>query len=182
MIEKNPEKIVNFWFSDRVEKLWYNSTPEFDNEVEQKFSSDYSAACNGELDHWKTSEIGCLALIILFDQYPLNVFRNNKQSFVTEKQAIDIAKHCVEQGLDKKLTKTQRSFIYMPFIHSEDIADQKLSIELFQNLDPENTKFAKHHFDIVEKYGRFPHRNKILGRESSSDEIDYLSSKEAFTG
>ncbi|MFV2061043.1 MAG: DUF924 family protein [Gammaproteobacteria bacterium] len=182
MDNEKAKNLVTFWFSERVEKLWYNSTPEFDKELEQKFSSLYQDARDEKLNDWKTTATGCLALIIVFDQYPLNVYRNNKQSFATEKVAIEIAEHCIKQGFDKKLSNTQRSFVYLPFMHSEDIAHQKRSIELFRDLDPDNFTYAQHHHDIVEQYGRFPHRNSILKRVSTPAELDYLSSKEAFTG
>jgi len=178
----NPNDLIDFWFSERVSKLWYNSNSEFDNELETAFSKMYSAACDGELDSWKETKLGCLALIILFDQYPLNVFRNNKKSFATEQHAIDVAEYCIAQKFDLKLTNIQRSFIYMPFMHSEAIEQQKLSIELFKSLNPDNLKFAHHHHDIIAQYGRFPHRNDILGRDSTQAELDYLASSEAFTG
>lgn len=182
MTNYNPEELITFWFSDRVSQLWYNSTPEFDSEFEKKFSFWYQAAYDGLLENWKSTSNGCLALIILLDQYPLNVFRNNKKSFATEKQAIQVAEHCIKYNLDTELSRKQQSFIYMPFMHSENSEHQQKSVELFKKLDPENHKFASHHYDIVTKYGRFPHRNKILGRESTPEEIEYLSSKEAFTG
>jgi len=176
------DDLIVFWFSERVSKLWYNSNLAFDNEVEEKFSSMYQAACDGNLDSWKSTANGCLALILLFDQYPLNVFRNDQQSFATEKQAIQIAEHCINQGLDVQLTNTQRNFMYMPFMHSEDIKLQQKSLDLFKELNPDDTKFAIHHYNIIKKYGRFPHRNKILRRVNTSDEEYYLSTKEAFTG
>jgi len=180
--EFNPESLVTFWFSERVSALWYHSNPEFDREVEQKFSAMYQAATKGLLESWKVSAEGCLALIILFDQYPLNVFRNNAKSFATEQQAITIAQFCINQKLDIQLTKAQRSFIYMPFMHSEDIKQQELALTLFAALDAENLKYANHHFEIIKKFGRFPHRNKILERNNSTEEEIYLASKEAFTG
>ncbi|VAW91143.1 FIG027190: Putative transmembrane protein [hydrothermal vent metagenome] len=176
------QDLIDFWFSDRVSKLWYSSTPEFDKEVNDKFSSMYNAACDGELDNWRATANGCLALIILFDQYPLNVFRGDKKSFATETQALEIAQYCIDQGLDQQLTKTQQSFVAMPFMHSEQIAHQELAIKLYNNISPNNLEFAHHHYDIIKKYGRFPHRNKILGRQSTPEEQAYLESKEAFTG
>lgn len=182
MPDFTPENLIDFWFSERVSKLWYMSTPEFDLEVEEKFSSLYQAACDGQLKNWKMTAIGCLALIIIFDQYPLNVYRNDKRSFVTENQALEISEYALNEGYDKQLTKSQKSFMYMPFMHSEAISHQQRSLILFKSTDPEDFKFAQHHHDIIVNYGRFPHRNKILGRESTSDEIEYLASKDAFSG
>ncbi len=182
MSKLNSQDLIDFWFSERVSKMWYNSTPDFDEEIKDKFSAMYCAACNGELNEWRATATGCLALIILFDQYPLNVFRGDKQSFATEQQALELAQHCITQKLDQQLTKTQQSFVVMPFMHSEAIAHQELAITLYKNISADNFKFAHHHFNIIKKFGRFPHRNNILGRESTPDEITYLESKDAFIG
>ncbi len=182
MTDLNSKTLIDFWFSERVSKLWYNSTPEFDAEVEEKFSSLYQAACDGVLDEWQETSVGCLALIILFDQYPLNVFRNTKQSFANEQQALKIAEFCIDNNLDEELSDSKKSFIYIPFMHSEDILFQEISVRYFKKLDPDNFKYAQHHHDIVARFGRFPHRNRILGRDSTADEIEYLASDQAFTG
>jgi len=182
MNQFKPEQLNEFWFSERVTKLWYHSTPEFDAEVEQQFSAMYQAACDGRLDDWQATAQGCLALILLFDQYPLNVFRNDKKSFATASNAIKTAEQCINKGFNQTLTKAQQSFTAIPFMHSENNEHQALSVKLYKNISVDNLKYARHHFEIVEKFGRFPHRNKILGRESSPEEIAYLTSEQAFTG
>jgi len=182
MTRFNPNTLIDFWFSERVSQLWYDSTPEFDREVEEKFSSLYQSACAGELTDWRVTSAGCLALVILFDQYPLNVFRNTKESFAHEQAALKIAEFCIENDLDIELSDTQKSFIYMPFMHSEDLVFQDVSVRYFKKLNPDNFKFAQHHHDIVARFGRFPHRNSILGRDSTVEEIEYLASDGAFKG
>jgi uncharacterized protein (DUF924 family) len=177
------DQLLDFWFSERVSKLWFNATPEFDQELRDRFMPIYQLACEGRLDHWTSSANGALALVIIFDQLPLNMFRGKPKSFATESKSRDIAAHAIEKGLDQQLSRKQKAFLYMPFMHSENIADQDRSVELFEKAGlQENLRFAHHHRDIVKRFGRFPHRNQILGRQSSQAESEYLASKEAFHG
>lgn len=177
------QEILDFWFSDEVRKLWFNSTPEFDASLRERFLPLWQQASRGELDHWHENAAGCLALVILLDQFPLNMFRAEAQSFATEAQSREVAQLAIDQGLDEGLEVKQRAFLYMPFMHSESLADQQRALELFDQpgLD-DNLRFARHHHEIIEKFGRFPHRNEALGRDSSAAEIVYLNSKQAFTG
>jgi uncharacterized protein (DUF924 family) len=177
------QEILDFWFSDEVRKLWFNSTPEFDASLRERFLPLWQQASRGELDHWQENAVGCLALVILLDQFPLNMFRADAQSFATEAQSREVAQLAIDQGLDEGLEVKQRAFLYMPFMHSESLADQQRALELFDQpgLD-DNLRFARHHHEIIEKFGRFPHRNEALGRDSSAAEIVYLNSKQAFTG
>lgn len=181
--EITAESIIEYWYSDRIKKHWFNSTDKLDQEIKDNYETVWKNAIRGEYNNWKESAEGCLALAIIFDQFPLNMFRGEVESFSTEGMAIKIAKHAVEKGFDEKLNKDQVSFLYMPLMHSENIENQDLSVSLFEKagLD-ENAKFAKHHRDIVIKFGRFPHRNEILQRKPSQSEIDYLNSDSAFIG
>jgi len=177
------QEILDFWFSDEVRKLWFNSTPEFDASLRERFLPLWQQASRGELDHWQENAAGCLALVILLDQFPLNMFRAEAQSFATEAQSRDVAQLAVDKGFDQALEAKQCAFLYMPFMHSEALADQQRALELFDQPGLEdNLRFARHHHGIIEKFGRFPHRNQVLGRDSSAAEIEYLNSKEAFTG
>ena len=178
-----PQEILDFWFSDEVRKLWFNSTPEFDALLRERFEALWTRASCGELDGWLQSAAGCLALVIVLDQFPLNMFRGQAQSFASEAQSREVARVAIDKGFDQDLDPRARAFLYMPFMHSEVLADQQLALQLFAQPGLEdNLRFARHHHGIVEKFGRFPHRNKALGRESSEPEIEYLNSKEAFTG
>lgn len=177
------QEIVDFWFSDEISKLWFRSTPEFDQLLTHRFEETWQQASRGELDHWMDSANGCLALVIVLDQFPLNIYRAGAKSFSTEVKSRAVAAVAIERGFDQVVTATQRSFLYMPYMHSESLADQDLALELFDQPGLEdNLRFCHHHRAIVEKYGRFPHRNEALGRVSSEAEIEYLNSKEAFTG
>lgn len=183
MSEIDPQQIIDFWFSERVKPLWFNSTPAFDQELKSTYQALWQQAADGELDHWLQSPSGCLALVLVLDQFPLNMFRQQKQSFQTELQSRQVADRAIDMGFDQLLTKEQKAFLYMPFMHSEYLSDQDLSVHLFEAAELEdNLKFAKHHRQIIRDFGRFPHRNNILGRESTKAELDYLKSDQAFKG
>jgi uncharacterized protein (DUF924 family) len=176
-------EIIDFWFSEEVRKLWFNSTPEFDVLLRERYLALWEQAVGGELDQWRQTAEGCLALAILLDQFPLNMFRGDARCFSSEALSRDVARDAIDGGFDRRLAVEQRAFLYMPFMHSETLADQQLALELFDQEGLEgNHRFAKHHHDIVARFGRFPHRNKILSRDSSDAENEYLDSKEAFTG
>lgn len=179
-------EILEFWFGKPDEagygqsrKVWFTKNPKFDQEVRSRFLNDYQQAAAGQLDNWKSSPLSCLALIILFDQFPRNMFRGQPQAFATDPQALTAAKHAIAQGFDKELLPLQRFFVYMPFEHSEKLADQQQSIELFLRLKdyPEcasGVDYAHRHFKVIERFGRFPHRNEILGRETTPEEAEFL--------
>lgn len=166
-----------------MSERWFNSTPETDSLISEKYESLWYLGLDDKLSHWKQTPQGCLALILLFDQFPLNMFRGKPASFATEMRAIEIVLHGIEHAFDKQLAQSQLSFFYMPLMHSEQISHQNLSVEKFEEAGlKNNARFARHHRDIVEKFGRFPHRNRILQRESTQAEIEYLNSKDAFKG
>jgi uncharacterized protein (DUF924 family) len=176
-------ELVNYWFSEEVTQYWFNSTPEFDQQLRESYADLWQQAVSGELDFWCESAEGCLALVILLDQFPLNMFRATARSFSTEQQSRDVARRAISKGFDSELSAKQKAFLYMPFMHSENLDDQVEALRLFDQPGLEdNFRFARHHYGIVEKFGRFPHRNEVLGRQSSEAEIAYLNSKEAFKG
>ena len=176
-------ELLGFWFSDEVSQFWFHSTPEFDQQLRGKYSELWQQAVNGELDSWLDHAEGCVAMVILLDQFPLNMFRGTAESFSSEQQSRDVARHAIENKFDTGLAARQKSFLYMPFMHSENLDDQSLSLQLFDQPGlEENLRFARHHYGIVERFGRFPHRNEILGRQNTEAEVEYLNSKEAFKG
>ncbi len=177
------KEIIEFWFSARVQPLWFQSTSAFDAELTQRFLPIWQAACRGELAEWEMTAEGALALVICMDQLPLNMFRGRSESFSSEAAARAVAGRAIAHGFDQRLDAAQKAFLYMPYMHSETLADQKCGLALFRaaGLD-ENLKFAEHHCDIVRRFGRFPHRNAILGRENTAQESVYLASDEAYHG
>ncbi|MFW2374131.1 MAG: DUF924 family protein [Gammaproteobacteria bacterium] len=177
------DEIIDYWYSDNMSRHWFNSTDVIDEQIRNRYEVLWQSARDGRLNHWMESAQGCLALIIILDQLPLNMFRGQAESFSTEQQAIIVARYAIDKGFDKSIPKQQLAFLYMPLMHSENIQDQNLSVSCFETagLD-ENAKFARHHRDIVIRFGRFPHRNAILNRDSSEQERVYLASVGAFTG
>lgn len=176
-------KVLDFWFTKPISDHWFSSTPEIDQLITDEYESIWEQAKAGGLDSWKDNADGCLALCIILDQLPLNMFRDSAKGFSTEQQAVEITKHAIDKGFDNEIPNDRVSFLYMPLMHSENMDDQNLAVQCFEKAKLEgNLQFAKHHRGIVEKYGRFPHRNEALGRESSQAEMDYLNSDKAFTG
>lgn len=179
----SPQGIVAFWFSDAVRPLWFKSTPEFDKQLRNRFESLWQQAIKGKLDSWAETAEGALALVIVLDQIPLNIYRGEARSYSSESKARDIAGYAINYGFDCVLPDEQKAFLYMPFMHSESLADQDRSVDLYDAAGlMDNLKFAKHHRELIRRFGRFPHRNKILGRESTEAELAYLASDEAFHG
>ena len=177
------QELVDFWFSAEARKLWYNSTPAFDQLLRERYLDLWQQACRGDLDHWRESAVGSLALVIMLDQFPLNMFRGDAQSYSSEAQSREIARAAIARGFDSDLLAEQCSFLYMPFMHSEDLESQLLALELFAQPGLEsNLRFARHHHAIVEKFGRFPHRNAALGRDNSNAEVESLASTQAYRG
>jgi uncharacterized protein (DUF924 family) len=179
-------QILNFWFEDpqtenygKPRAEWFTKNTDFDQLINQQFFHLYQEAKSQKLNHWQNSPQGCLALILLLDQFPRNLFRNNPQAFATDDQALTIAKYTIDQCFDQQLLPVQRWFIYLPFEHSENLEDQQYCLKLFASLknDPHSQnvlEFAQQHFNIIAQFGRFPHRNQILGRVSTPAEIEFL--------
>ena len=183
MTEELASELLDFWFSEPMNRHWFKSTPAIDRDIAQRYEKLWQRAAAGELDHWQQSAQRCLALIILLDQLPLNMFRGQAKSFTTEDRAIEACLYGLEQGYDQQLKQAQQAFFYMPLMHSEQLAHQQRSAELYQQAGlTDNLRFARHHCQLIEQFGRFPHRNAILGRTSTPEEIDYLQSKAVFMG
>jgi len=180
---ENAQSVVEFWYSPQVKPLWFNATPEFDAQLRQRYEALYRRAAAMQLATWEENSVGALALVILLDQLPLNMYRGKTESFAGEAAARAIAQRAIEHGLDQRLDDEQKLFLYMPYMHSESIADQERAVSLYQEAEMyEHVKHARHHRDIVLRFGRFPHRNAILGRASTEAELAYLGSEEAFCG
>lgn len=179
----DPSVVLDFWFDDAHRTLWFRSTPEFDALARRCFADLWRTARSGSLSHWADSPDGALALVILLDQLPLNMFRGRPEAFATEAAARTVADAAIARGFDTAMTESGRLFLYLPFMHSEDPRDQDRSVTLFESAGMEhNLRWARHHRDIVRRFGRFPHRNAILGRPSTREEEQWLASPEAFTG
>ncbi len=176
-------EVMAFWFSPPVQPLWFASTPTFDATLRARFLETYRAAASGQLTDWAATAEGALALVIVLDQFPLNMFRGQPASFATEAAARVVADQAIARGFDQTLPPEQRQFLYLPFMHSETWADQERSIALYQPSGlEEGLRFARHHAELIRRFSRFPHRNAILGRPSTPEELAYLASPQAFHG
>ena len=177
------DEVLDFWFGAAMEKRWFDATPALDAQIRERFEPTWMQAAGGVLDGWRDDPDGALALAIVLDQFPLNMYRGQARSFTTLAQAITVTRHAVAHGLNNRLEASRVAFLYMPLMHSEDLADQDESVRLFEAAGLQsNARFARHHRALIRRFGRFPHRNAILGRLSSDEEIRYLASKEAFLG
>jgi len=169
------EAVLNFWFSECDEKQWFEKDDAFDQMMRDRFLSDVENALAGDYDDWVETAEGRLALILLLDQFTRNIFRDTPQAFAGDEKALALCLEGIERGYLDILKERRVWFFLLPMEHSEDIEIQKTSLPLFKKYPPEDVyQYAVAHHDIIERFGRFPHRNKILGRESTPEEIEFL--------
>lgn len=169
-----PAEITEFWTSAGPSK-WFARNEAFDQEIADRFLPTHTAAASGELDGWSETAQGSLALILVLDQFSRNLFRNDPRAFAQDEACIKIAQQAMNRGLDRDLADDLRVFVYMPFMHSEELAHQRTCLEQMQALGrQDNVKYAQIHLDIIEEFGRFPHRNTVLGRQTTAAERKFL--------
>ena len=178
------DEILEFWFGSESEpgygefrKKWFAAEPEFDREIRERFLETYAQARAGRLDHWRGHPRSTLALVIVLDQFSRNMFRDTPGMYETDEKALAVAGDAVEKGFDGQLPSFQRWFLYMPFVHSEDVGDQRRAVELFEGLEDHQSgddRYQDWQLKTIERFGRFPHRNEILGRESTPEEKEFL--------
>jgi len=180
-MENEYRPVIDFWFRELTPKQWFaDGGPELDERVRIRFGALVEAARRGALDHWATSPRGRLALILVLDQFPRHVFRGTADAFASDAIAQTFAREGIAAGMDEELTLVERQFFYLPLMHAEDRGMQALSVEQFtalRDLAQAALGFALEHRDVVERFGRFPHRNAILGRASSAEEQAFLASE-----
>jgi uncharacterized protein (DUF924 family) len=165
--------VVEFW-REAGPSLWFAKDKDFDRRFRERLLSTHEAAARGDLDGWLTTPYGALALILLLDQFPRNAFRGTPRMYATDAKARAAAAAAIDAGHDQAVTKDLRLFLYLPFGHSEDAADQERSVALAEGLGEADLSNAKRHRDIIRRFGRFPHRNLVLGRAMKPEEQRYL--------
>jgi uncharacterized protein (DUF924 family) len=171
----DPGEVIDFWFAAGPEK-WFGKAPDFDAEIAARFGEAAERAAAGAFDHWTQTRDGTLALILILDQFRRNILRGTPGAFAADAKALAIARAAVARGLDRELPREQRKWIYLPFEHAEDLEVQQQSVALFEaNAIAEDLEWALDHLDIIACFGRFPHRNAILGRTSTPDEEEFLA-------
>jgi uncharacterized protein (DUF924 family) len=167
------EEIVGFWHEAGPDR-WFTKDPAFDKAFHDRFLDSHVAAAKRELDDWLETPNGALALILLLDQFPRNCFRGTGHMYATDPLARRFAKLALAAGHDVVMDEAMRGFLYLPFGHSEDLADQDRSVELCSMMSGDYEKYASRHRDIIVRFGRFPHRNPMLGRETTPEEQEFL--------
>ncbi len=191
-----PEQILSFWFADALNspegakaqgKLWFGRSDAFDEEIKNRFGDFPERAAGGEFEAWRSAPRSALALVIVLDQFPRNLFRDSARAFEFDAKAREVALNAITAGLDERLHPLEAVFLYLPLEHAEDLELQNLSVELFEQLCrrapvsmqsrfEEFAGFARRHREVIRRFGRFPHRNAVLGRAPTSEESAYLAS------
>jgi uncharacterized protein (DUF924 family) len=182
---RSPSDVLEFWFSEQSRALWFEKNAAFDEAIRGRFEDTVRAAAAGELEHWERTAPGALALVIVLDQFPRNLYRGSARAFAADARAREVADRAISRRLDQDIPLAQRHFLFLPFEHSESTGDQERSIALFQawaeahdgparDRALEQMRYVHRHAEIVARFGRFPHRNEALGRESTEAEIAFL--------
>jgi uncharacterized protein (DUF924 family) len=189
VVSARSTEILRFWFGDpqdpqgeygQQRQVWFKKSAAFDDTIRRFFLMDYEWAVAGDLDEWRQEPLSCLALVLLLDQFPRNLFRGNGQSFASDRTALTTAYSAIDRGYDQQVLPVERLFFYLPLEHSENLADQDRSVELVRSLHEAHPGFespldyALRHREVIQQFGRFPHRNEILGRENTDEEVDFL--------
>lgn len=174
------DEVLAFWRHAGPEK-WFSKDEAFDQDCRDRFMATYEAAARGDLNEWELTPEGALAVILLLDQFPRNMFRGQRETYKTDPAGLMAADRAIERGFDKKVEPELRRFFYLPFMHSESLRHQERSVTLNEALGEDSLKWARHHCDIVARFGRFPHRNAMLGRETTPEEEAFLQ-EDSFRG
>lgn len=172
----NATTVLDFWFNEIDKKNWFSKDTLFDQHLADHFGELHQAAAMGELSSWRVDGSGRLAEIIVLDQFSRNIYRDQPQAFAYDTVALCLAQECVAREIDKELNATEQAFLYMPYMHSESSVIHADAMRLFATPGLEdNYRFEKRHKDVIDEFGRYPHRNEILGRASTPEELSFLS-------
>ena len=180
-MNKRAEAILHFWFNESSMNEKFSNNEAFDKKIKDNFFEDYQKAIRNEYDDWRFNARECLALIIILDQFSRNLFRNNRQAFAMDKKARSIVKEAINKNYIKEFTTDELLFIILQLIHSENLLDHNNFYKLFDTYFKNHPKFKEAkkmnniHTDIIKRFGRYPYRNKVLGRESTNEEMEYLN-------
>ena len=180
MIPERAQAIIDFWFKETPSEMRFKKDENFDQKIKDNFLKDYELACQNEYDDWQDNPMSCLALVILFDQFSRNMFRNDKKAFVQDQKTRLIVNDAVYSGYLEVMNVNQRLFMLLPLIHSEEISDHEMAYYLLNKYLREHEgyneikKFWQDHTKVIRQFHRYPHRNEILERESTDEEIEFL--------
>ena len=167
--------VIDFWFDEIDPRQWWNRDDEFDRRIHERFGAAHAQASRCELYHWRATPLGRLAEIVVLDQFSRNMYRNSAQAFACDPLALALAQEAIATHADKALEPARRAFLVMPFMHSESLVIHEIAVKLFGEPGLQsNLDFELRHKAIIERFGRFPHRNASLGRTSSAEEVEFL--------
>ncbi|PWC37443.1 DUF924 family protein [Azospirillum sp. TSO35-2] len=177
MVDSLIDEIVDFWFDEAMKPYWFRRSDSFDRAVADTLGPHHEAAARGDYDHWMEDVDGCIALCVLLDQVPRNMFRDSPRAFETDAKARAVSDHAIANEFDLECTNDERIFLYLPYEHHEDMASQDRSVALFAERVEDDTtlRYAERHREIIQRFGRFPHRNAVLGRPSTPEEEAFLT-------
>lgn len=174
-----PTEVLDYWLEELGPEGWYLGTPEVDEDIRTRFGDLWEAAAEGGIEHWISGPAATLAYLVVTDQFPRNLWRGEGKAFSTDAMALNAARIALEKGWDLDAPEPARQFFYLPFMHSEDLEDQLLCIDLMAERMPEtgasNHLHARAHTEVIRRYGRFPYRNEALGREITAEEAAFLA-------
>ena len=175
-MQPQPEDVLTFWFDELTPKQWWEKSTDFDRELAQRFATLHQAAARAELFAWRETARGRLAEIIVLDQFSRNIYRDQALAFACDPMALALAQTAVAIGADRLLNARERGFLYMPFMHSESKQIHAYAVGLFNQPELQDTlRFELRHKDIIDRFGRYPHRNAVLGRQSTEEELAFLA-------
>lgn len=171
-------EVLSFWFEDLKPEQWWKKDPDLDLEIKKKFGAVHREATLCELDGWRSSPRGRLAEVIVLDQFSRNIYRDDPRAFAWDSMALVLSQEAIRKGSDEELSSPKKSFLYMPFMHSESKTIHRQAVELYQQPGLEfNLEFELKHKEIIDRFDRYPHRNVVLGRESTPEEIEFLKTE-----
>ena len=168
-------EVIEFWFDEIDSGMWWTKDPDFDSLIQNRFGELHRMASAGELFAWRENALGSLAEVIVLDQFSRNIYRGQAHSFSNDSLALALAQTAISNGFDVELPTVQRSFLYLPFMHSESKVIHGEAVRLYESLgNPRSLEFELRHKAIIDRFGRYPHRNQILGRSSTAEEVEFL--------
>lgn len=175
-MDERAKDILDFWLEEAGPEAWYKTDPDFDAVIRERYESLWEEGRTGALDAWRTKPMHCLALLILLDQFPRNMFRGHAKAFASDPKALDVAVAALLCRLDRRVDLPARQFFYLPLMHSETASDQERAVRLFKISDPDggNLDHARAHRHVIRSFGRFPYRNDVLGRKSTPGEMAFI--------
>lgn len=174
------DAVLQFWFNELQPEDWFTTKASTDEAIQARFAAIHAELNRSVPVNALLEADGALAAIIVLDQFSRNMYRKTAKAFASDPLALALARAALANGLDRQMTQTRRRFVYMPFMHSEHLPDQERCVELFGTLEGDNLKYAIEHRDIIQRFGRFPHRNRVLGRESTKEETEFLKGHEGY--